>query len=246
MADETQPSRDPSNDDELSGAFAEILYKFLANSIDDMLPGIVEVYDKETNRVKVKPLIQVLDTDGGLTDRGVIQSIPVFQLGGGDYGLFFNNIKEGDLGWIKASDRDISLFLQSYKQAGPNTKRFHQFSDAVFFPDVMRNYDIQSGEHVVLQKIDGTKRVAITDDEVRIVSDVDVDITATADINLTSGNEININSGTVNIGSKVNLGSGGQPIARQGDAVLVNVVGGSSSGPAVGTITAGSPNHTAN
>lgn len=52
--------------------------------------------------------------------------------------------------------------------------------------------------------------------------------------------------GDVAISGAAQLGSGGAAIARVGDPVVVNVSGGSSSGPASGTITAGSSNNTAN
>lgn len=244
MTTDAPPSRDPSNDDFLAGMLAEVLNKFLASSIDDMLPCMVVVYDKAKNRVKVKPLIQVLTTDGQVVDRAEIQSIPVFQLGGGGYVLAFNKIKAGDLGWIKASDRDISLFLQSYEQAPPNTKRFHEFADALFFPDAMRGYDIVDGENVVLQSIDGKVKIALLD------------------------NSINILAGTVNISDNVKLFSNdihspevdpeiAQAIARENDTVEVTFpagtfsVGGTGSTPNLevtltGFIDSGSKNHTAN
>ena len=217
----SEPSRDPSMDGSLVGLLTGVLNKFMATSVDDMLPAIVQEYDAAKNRARVKIVIKIVTTDNRIIDRAVIQSIPVFQIGAGGYGLFFNNIQAGDLGWVKASDRDISLFLQNYKEATPNTQRLHSFEDAVFFPDIMRGWDRKAGEHAVLQNLAGTVKIAL------------------------KASSIDILAGTVNIGAKVNLGSGGPAIARVGDAITIDAPTQPWDG-ATGTITSGSSNHTAN
>ena len=193
MTDPTQNSRNPANSGILTGAFREILGKFLAG-VDDMLPAVVLEYDREENRATVRPLIRLLKTDGTLLDRAQVASVPVLNLGGGGFVLSFN-ILPGDLGWIKASDRDISLFLQSpatkdpeesAEDVGPNTLRKHNFSDSIFIPDQFKKWTIQSGDEsaVVLQSLDGTERIAIDGDGVRINSESLITLTApTIEIN---------------------------------------------------------------
>jgi len=224
MADNVAPSRNPANEGDLSGMLAEILPKFIGG-VDDMLPCMVQAFEAgPPARVKVKPLIKILKSQTGeLIERESIESLPVFQLGGGGYVINFNNISAGDLGWIKANDRDISLFLQSYEESGPNTKRRQKFSDAVFIPDVMRGYEVENGAHFVIQAIDGKKRVAFKDDRIKIICDHVVDIEAASE---------------VNIGVNVNLGSGGPFIAREGDEVEVTI----PSGTFLVSATAGVPN----
>lgn len=69
----------------------------------------------------------------------------------------------------------------------------------------------------------------------------DLNITGTTSIN-SSGN-VTITAPNVDIAaSTTNLGIGGQPIARLGDSVQVNVTSGSSSGTWTGTITSGGNN----
>lgn len=51
--------------------------------------------------------------------------------------------------------------------------------------------------------------------------------------------------GNFHVDGNASLGQGGEPIARQGDAVQVKIESGSSEGTWNGTITAGSSNHTA-
>ena len=173
MTDTTSPnSRNPANDGSLAGVFEEILGKFL-QGVDDMLPAVVLAYDRATNRATVRPLITMLTTNNIAVQRAEVASIPVFNIGGGNAVLSFN-IKPGDFGWIKANDRDISLFMQQEAEASPNTIRKHDFGDAIFFPDAFRSrWTLDAGDlnSTVLQTIDGTQRIILHDDHVQIFSD---------------------------------------------------------------------------
>lgn len=164
------PSVNPANNDSLLGTFREILKKFL-QGVDDMMPARVIAFDRATNRVQVQLLVMVLKTDGETVPRNQLASLPVFQIGGGNFMLNFP-LKPGDLGWVKATDRDTSLFLQSYDQAPPNTLRLHSFQDGVFFPDTMRGFtiDAEDTENVVLQTLDGSVRVALWEDRAKVTA----------------------------------------------------------------------------
>lgn len=169
MADQhSTPSRDPANDDSLLGMARQILDKFLSG-IDDMLPARVVSYDRVKNRATVVPMVKLLTTDNRQVGRAQVASVPVMMFGGDGVALSFN-LKAGDLGWIKANDRDISLITQGYKDSAPNTLRKHSFQDAVFIPDVMRGLTINAEDqaHAVLQTLDGSVRVAIWPDRVKI------------------------------------------------------------------------------
>lgn len=180
MADATPNSRNPANDGTLAGVFQEVLGKFLAG-VDDMLPAVVIAYDRDLNRATVRPLIQILKTDNTLLDRAEVASVPVLNIGGGNGVLSFPIIP-GDLGWIKASDRDISLFLQSEtaKDVAPNTLRKHNFSDSLFIPDQFKKWTIQPGDEnaMVLQTLDGLEQIAIDSNGVRMTSASRIELTA--------------------------------------------------------------------
>jgi len=166
-----KPSLDPADNGTLMGVFRSVLNKMLQN-VDDMLPALVVAYDRDSNRAQVQPLIMVVTTEKQQISRAQIASVPVFQIGGGNFMLNFP-IKKGDFGWIKANDRDISLFMQSMKESPPNTMRKKSFEDGVFFPQIMRDFVIndEDAENVVLQTLDGTQRIAIWPDKVKITSD---------------------------------------------------------------------------
>lgn len=164
------PSRDPANDDSLLGMARQILDKFL-QQVDDMLPARVVSYDRATNRAIVMPMIKVLTTDNRQLSRAQVASVPVMQYGGNGAVLSFD-VTAGDIGWIKANDRDISLMLQSYRDEAPNTLRKHSFNDALFIPDVMRGVTIagEDAHNAVLQTLDGSVKVAIWPDRLKLVA----------------------------------------------------------------------------
>jgi hypothetical protein len=174
------PSGNPANEDSLTGAFRAVLQKFL-QSTDDMLPAVVIAYDRTKNRATVRPQIMVGTTSGEKVSRAQIASVPVLNIGGGGFVLSFP-IKPGDLGWIKASDRDLSLYLQGGpdKEEWPNTRRMHSFQDGLFIPDVLRSFTVagEDAERVVLQTTDSLTRIAIAPGLVKITTPGTVEVDA--------------------------------------------------------------------
>lgn len=163
-----QPSQNPAELGTFQGLFKAVLRKFL-QGVDDMLPARVISYSRETNMAQVQPLVALLTTGGESVSRAPVASVPVFQIGGGNFLLNFN-IMPGDLGWIKANDRDISLFCQSYSEHTPNTARLHSFQDALFFPQIMKYYNIsaEDDENCVLQNRNGSVKISLGDDTITI------------------------------------------------------------------------------
>jgi len=175
------PNIDPANNGTLVGTI-EFAYAQMLKNTDGMLPANVISYDRTTNRVQVQLLITLVTTDGTQVPRPTLASLPVLVLGGGGFTLSFP-LNPGDLGWVMANDRDISLFLQTYAQAQPNTGRVKNFSDGLFIPDVMKTYNITDSNegYVTLQSTDGKASVSMG-------------------VNSGGGTEVNI------IGDRVNIG----------------------------------------
>ena len=168
MVDEARQSRDPVNEDSMVGMLREVLRKVLL-STDDMLPAEVLAYDRTTNEARVRPLIRLLDTEGQTFARAEVPSVPVFTLGGGGFFVGFH-LPPGSRGWLKASDRDLSLFRQSFESAAPGSRRLHSFEDALFIPDPMTGYTIAAEDEqaMVVQSLDGSTRVALQDGRVKV------------------------------------------------------------------------------
>ena len=172
MTEEAFSAANPADVGGLSGAMQTILGKFLQN-VDDCLPATVVSYDRLANVATVRPLVAVLTTEGASVPRAAVASVPVFSFGCGRFVVNFP-LKGGDLGWIKANDRDISLFAQSLKEAKPNTLRKHSFQDGVFFPDAVRTFTIDGedfDENMVIQTQDGKIRVSIWPDRVKTTAE---------------------------------------------------------------------------
>lgn len=158
-----KPNVDQSTDGSLAGKMKDTLSKWLRDNVDDMLPARVTAYEESTGFATVQPLVMMGTTDGSKISRAAIVNIKTLRMGAGGFFIRFP-IKPGDMGWIKASDRDISLILQA--QGGedwPNTKRLHSFSDALFIPDTFRDWAIDGANEdaLVIQSLDGSSCFAL-------------------------------------------------------------------------------------
>lgn len=171
------PSINPADNDSLAGTL-QFAYNKLLQQTDGMLPAQVVSYDRATNRASVQLLISLITTSGALVPRAQLASVPVLILGGGGFSLSFP-LQEGDLGWVIANDRDISLFLQEYTQSQPNSFRIKQFSDGMFIPDVMKSWNSNSGNEsdFIIQNETGTISISMTATSIDIKAPVSVTIT---------------------------------------------------------------------
>lgn len=180
------PSRNPADNDSLAGLLKLALTKFLQKT-DDMLPAQVIAYNAAQNVAQVQPIIEVVSTSNQVMPRAQIASVPVLQLSGGGFALRFP-VSPGDLGWVKANDRDISLFKQTYSQSPPNTQRKHSFEDAIFIPQAAWNLITLASEdtgNMVLQNYAGTVKISLSGDTVT-VNAPNVVITGTTAVTITS------------------------------------------------------------
>ncbi len=159
MPSNMTPSRKPGDEEDSGSALTFILRKYLQR-VNDTLPARVVSYDRDTNRAQLELMYQQTFTDGSTMQMSAPVETPALQIGGGGMVLNFP-LTAGDLGWIKATDRDISLFLQSYEAERGNTERMHSFEDALFIPDVMKGWYIDDPAAAVLQTLDGGTSIAL-------------------------------------------------------------------------------------
>lgn len=165
-----KPNADSANNDSLAGGMDAFLAGWVRDNLDDMLPTVVVSYDPDRNRAALQPLVMIGTTDGSKKPRARIENVPVFRYGSGGFFQRFP-VKAGDFGWIKANDRDISLVLQrGGQQDWPNTKRRHNFSDAMFFPDTIKDWVVAPAdlEAMTLQSLDGNSVVSIAQDAIEL------------------------------------------------------------------------------
>ncbi|MGJ0509066.1 MAG: Gp138 family membrane-puncturing spike protein [Methylocystis sp.] len=213
------PSQNPADEDSLVGTLRFAFNKFM-QGVDGMLPAkIIAVSgDRNNPRVTVEPLIALVTTGGATIKRAQIASLPVFQFGAGGFMLSFP-LAPGNLGWIMANDRDISIFLKSYANARPQTLRKTNFADAVFIPDIMTGYTIDGEDagNAVLQSADGSVKIALWPDRVKITAPlVEIDsalVTMSGDLTVNGAVAVDgdVTSGTISVTSHIHNGvqSGG-------------------------------------
>ena len=162
LNNEPSSGLDPANRVTLLGSFNFAVDKII-QGLESRLPASIVSYDRPNNRAQIQVLVPMVTTGGGIVPRAQIASVPVAMLGGG--GIFINfGLVEGDLGWVEACDRDISLFLQTYKLSKPNTLRKWSFSDAKFTPDGIKGITINiiDNDAAVISTSDGTIRISIS------------------------------------------------------------------------------------
>ena len=184
------PSLNPADQGSLAGTLKFVFGKMMQD-IEGMIPAKIIKYDRATNRAQVQLLIMMLTTDGSKVSRSQVASVPVLLLGGGGYMVNFP-LSPGDLGWLAANDRDISLFLQTYAESPPNTNRTFEFSDGLFIPDVMRGYTIDplDADNAVLQNLDGSIKISFGATQITIKAplvEIDGALAATGGITVTGG-----------------------------------------------------------
>lgn len=206
-------SRNPSGNDTVSGLL-KLAFDKMMQGVDVMLPAEVLAYDAASNRAQVKHLIKMVTTDNTEIARGQIASVPVAQFGAGGWVMRFP-VSTGDRGWIKACDRDISLFLSSYRDTPPNTSRTHSFSDGLFIPDTMLNGFTIGGSdanNAVIQNKSGSVRISLGDTKITIAA-TDIEIDGNLSVTGTfHNNGTNVGSDHKHSGVQPGAGNTGNPI----------------------------------
>ena len=191
-----KPNTSQASQGSLGGKMSEVLSRWLRDEVDDMLPAQVVSYDDVTNRAEIRPLVMIGTTDGAKVARATISNIPVFRFGGGGFFIRFP-LKPGDFGWLKANDRDTSLVLQAGGGMDwPNTTRLHSFSDAMFFPDTVKQWVIAGAntDAAVWQSLDGVSTISVHPTKVQIkVGNTTLDVTESG-VNIVSSGVVAISS----------------------------------------------------
>lgn len=179
MADKLTQLTSPNQTDQIS-PFAALqgMLDRGKYTTDGMIPATVISYDRVKNLATIKPVIHFVSLDDKPVERQELVEIPVLALGGGGFVLNFP-LKQGDLGWIFAGDRELSTFLEELKAAAPSHGRAKSFADGLFIPDIFRQYTIGDGDAnaVVLQSLDGSVKVSLSPSEINIVAPSAVKIT---------------------------------------------------------------------
>ena len=156
--------------DNIQGFVIAAIKKYL-QSVQTCIPAIVsKVVSRD--RVIVTPAVQQVNSKWESVDWADIK-LPVHSPCGG--GIIVSvPLSVGDTGWIIAGDLDPSLFLNDMsKPQRQNTYNRHEYAFGYFVPDAIGNYNISSDDDgcLVIQSKDGSSKVVIGNDTLKIKSD---------------------------------------------------------------------------
>ena len=228
---------------------------FIRNNVYTSIPArITDVSKYPTQQtIDAQPIINRTYEDGLVLSLSVIQDIPV-KLPAGGGAIISIPLKVGDIVDLSFSMRSLDEFLESDGTPflTPKDKRTHNLSDATATPCIYTkssnlkpsadNLEIRFGGAEIVITPAGQISVSAKSGQSVNITGNELNVTTDGDVTVNAGN-VSVTAGNVDIdASQVNLGSGGQPIARQGDAVQVIITSGSSAGTATGTIIAGGNN----
>ena len=152
---------------DLQEIWANLLRNFALEQ-ENNLPAIVKSYDRAKNLVTCQLAINKLDMDGESIERADI-IVPCLNPCGNGLGINFP-LQPGDTGWVIAADRDTTNFIDKRKVVDPNTALLHQHMFGVFIPDRIHDFAIDTDDDgaLVLQNLDGTTRVSLKNNRVKI------------------------------------------------------------------------------
>lgn len=164
------PSNNPADTHSKAGQ-TEFLFDKLLSRIEKIAPAQIVSYDRKNNRAVVQILNQSITSEGGKVTKKVISDIPALNLCGGGF-VFSFPIKPGDIGWICAADRNISIFKQTLKIFAPATYEKHRYKDGFFIPNHINGFEYSADDEnaVILTSLDGNTKISIKNNQVDIVA----------------------------------------------------------------------------
>jgi len=151
----------------------QFVFNQLLKTIFISIPGIIESYNPETKRCRVKPAINILLTDGEVEPQSEIVNVPVIWPGGGGF-VLIAPLPSGTPVEIKFSQRGITKFKETFSQENPGNGIFDK-EDAHVIPSYGA-LSITPGSltGMCLQKEDGLIFVCVENDGVKIKGDLEM------------------------------------------------------------------------
>ena len=159
------------------------------------IPGVIESYDVNTKRCRVRPAINLVLTDGTETEQAAVINVPVLWPSGGGFALLCP-LPEGTPVEIKFSQRGLAAFKETFSQESPGNGIFAK-EDAHVIPGYgSLTVSPATSKGISMQAETGSDYIFINDSgEVEIVAtksvkvispDVSVDASASASIETAS------------------------------------------------------------
>ena len=181
----------------LESSIMSIFDSFKAR-LEVCIPAIVESANRENNTVVVNIAPNIIKANGDNIKRASIE-LPILIASGGGFMINFP-IKEGDVGWIIAGDRDTTGYRKdNSKQYDLLSLGTHSYNFGFFIPDVLSNSEKtfkiseDDKDKLIIQTLNGNTKIKLSHDgiidiicptKLKITGDVEVagKISATGDV----------------------------------------------------------------
>lgn len=176
----------------------------LKAKLEVCIPAIVDSIDREKSMVTVLLAPKMIFPNGDMEERGYVE-VPILVSSGGGFMINFP-IKEGDVGWVIAGDRDTTGYRED------NSKPYdllslgsHSYSFGFFIPDVFSNVDKtfklteEDTDKLVIQTLNGNTKIRLSKDGVidiicpttlNIKGNINVDGDINVDGNITASEDV--------------------------------------------------------
>ncbi|MCK5607370.1 hypothetical protein KAR91_36135 [Candidatus Pacearchaeota archaeon] len=151
----------------------QFVFSQLLKNIFVSIPGIIESYDPEKKRCRVRPAINILLTDGSTMKQSAIVNVPVLWPSGGGFTLL-SPLPEGTPVEIKFSQRGITKFKETFSQEDPGNGVLDK-EDAHVIPSYGA-LEVTPGSltGMCLQKNDGSIFICAENDKMKIKGDLEM------------------------------------------------------------------------
>lgn len=186
-------NRDPEKDyGNLTDAI-QFVFNQLMKNIFVSVPGIIETYDQEKKRCRVRPAINIRFTSGDTDLPSSIVNVPVVWPSGGGFSLL-SPLPAGAPVSIHFSQRGITKFKETFEQADPGNGVFDK-EDAYVIPGFgALSVSPASLNGISLQAEDGSNYIYVENGAIKINSTGPVDIIGASDVSITASSSITLTS----------------------------------------------------
>ena len=181
------------NYDSLSTALQFILGQWSRAALHTAFPGIIEEYNAETRRARVRMALRQVLTDGTESEKAPAVNVPVIFPAGGGFSLELP-LAAGDCVWLMVSERGLSEFKTLFDLATPDTSRYFSEADVVAiagFGPLAITPATTTG--AALQSVDGLHSVRIEEDRVEVHSGSESVIFREAEVVIQCSGDVKIN-----------------------------------------------------
>lgn len=139
------------------------------------IPGVIESYDPEKKRCRVKPALNIRLTDGETVEQSTIINVPVVWPSGGGF-TFISPLPEGEPVVIMFSQRGITQFKETFSTVDPGNGIFDK-EDAYVMPGYgALSITPATTSGASMQTEDGQNYIYVTDGIVKIKAGTKLEI----------------------------------------------------------------------